>query len=171
MSQPRIALFPGSFDPITEGHLDLIRRATRLFDRVIVTVLVNPAKQTMFSAEERVDLIREVSAGIGGGGQVEVDAFGGLLVDYAQQVGAVAIVRGLRSATDFEYEQPMIAMNAHLAPGVETVCLLASGTYAHISSRLVKEVASLGGIITGMVPPVVEARLQARLMKSTTKRG
>lgn len=165
MSQSRIALFPGSFDPITEGHLDLIRRAARLFDRVVVTVLINPAKQSLFTVDERVDLIREACAGITGAGQIEVDAFGGLLVEYAQRVGAVAIVRGLRSSTDFEYEQPMIAMNAHLAPGIDSVCLLASAQHAHVSSRLVKEVASLGGTVTGMVPRAVERRLIARLKK------
>lgn len=165
MSQTRIALFPGSFDPITEGHLDLIRRAARLFDRVVVTVLINPAKQSLFTVDERVDLIRESCAGIDSPGHIEVDAFGGLLVEYAQRVGAVAIVRGLRSSTDFEYEQPMIAMNAHLAPGIDTVCLLASAQHAHISSRLVKEVASLGGSVTDMVPRAVEARLMARVRK------
>jgi len=165
MSQSRIALFPGSFDPITEGHLDLIRRAARLFDRVVVTVLVNPAKQSLFTVDERVDMIREACASNSGAGQIDVDAFGGLLVDYAHRAGAVAIVRGLRSSTDFEYEQPMMAMNAHLAPGIESVCLLASARRAHISSRLVKEVASLGGTVTGMVPPAVEARLLARVRK------
>jgi pantetheine-phosphate adenylyltransferase len=130
-----------------------------------VTVLINPAKQSLFTVDERVDLIREVCAGIGGAGHIEVDSFQGLLVEYAQRVGAVAIIRGLRSGTDFDYEQPMIAMNAHLAPAVDSVCLLASARHAHISSRLVKEVASLGGSVTGMVPPAVEARLLARVRK------
>jgi pantetheine-phosphate adenylyltransferase len=167
MSSPRIAIFPGSFDPITSGHVDLIQRATRLFDRVIVAVLVNPAKQSLFSVDERLELIRESCAEAVTGGQVEVDSFEGLLVDYARRTGAVAIIRGLRSSTDFEYEQPMIAMNAHLASAVDTVCLLASARLAHISSRLVKEVASLGGVVTGLVPPVVEARLLARVRKGT----
>lgn len=162
MSTSRIALFPGSFDPITSGHLDLIRRATLLFDRVVVAVLVNPAKTGLFPVEQRLDLLREVCADIG---RVEIDSFSGLVVDYAQRIGAVAIVRGLRNATDFDYEQPMIAMNAHLAPAVDSVCLLAAPAFAHISSRLVKEVASLGGSVTGLVPPVVEAALLARVRK------
>lgn len=164
MAATRIALFPGTFDPITNGHVDVIRRATRLFDLVVVVAMVNPAKQSLFSSGERVDLIREACAGIAPG-HIEVDEFHGLLVDYATRVGATAIVRGLRSSTDFEYEQPMIAMNAHLAPAIETVCLLASATHAHISSRLVKEVASFGGSVTGLVPPAVEARLLARVKK------
>lgn len=162
MSDSRIALFPGSFDPITSGHVDLIRRATRLFDRVVVAVLVNPAKTGLFAVDDRLDLLREVCADMA---RVEVDSFSGLVVDYAQRVGAVAILRGLRNATDFDYEQPMIAMNAHLAPTVDSVCLLAVPAYAHISSRLVKEVASLGGSVTGLVPPAVEAALLARVRK------
>jgi pantetheine-phosphate adenylyltransferase len=165
MADSRIALFPGSFDPITAGHVDIIRRAIRVFDRVVVAVMVNPAKVGLFPLDQRLDLIREVCAGLPGAGHVEVDSFSGLVVDYARSIGAVAIVRGLRSATDFDYEQPMIAMNAHLAPAIDTVCLVASPAHAHISSRLVKEVASLGGAITGMVPPVVEAALLARVRK------
>jgi len=132
---------------------------------VVVVTLVNPAKQTVFSSGERVDMIRDACIGLAGAGRIEVDEFGGLLVDYAARVGASAIVRGLRSSTDFEYERPMIAMNAHLAPTIETVCLLASAEHAHISSRLVKEVASLGGSVAGLVPPAVEARLRARVKK------
>lgn len=162
MADSRIALFPGSFDPITSGHVDLIRRATRLFDRVVVAVMVNPAKAGLFGVDERVDLVREVCADLG---RVEVDSCSGLVVDYAQRIGAVTILRGLRSATDFDYEQPMIAMNAHLAPAVDSVCLVAAPAYAHVSSRLVKEVASLGGSITGLVPAAVEAALLARLRK------
>jgi pantetheine-phosphate adenylyltransferase len=162
MADSRIALFPGSFDPITSGHVDLIRRATRLFDRVVVAVLINPAKTGLFTVDQRLDLLREVCADIG---RVEIDSFSGLVVDYAQRIGAVTILRGLRNATDFDYEQPMIAMNAHLAPSVDSVCLLASPAYAHISSRLVKEVASLGGSVTGLVPPAVEAALLAKVRK------
>lgn len=163
MSQPRIAVFPGSFDPITNGHVDLIRRATRLFDVVVVSILNNPAKQTLFPIDQRLEMIREACAEGTGPGRVEVGTFEGLLVDYAQRLGAIAIVRGLRSSTDYEYEHPMVAMNAHLAPGIDTVCLLAAREHSHISSRLVKEVASLGGRVTGLVPPAVEARLLARL--------
>lgn len=165
MAAPRIAVFPGSFDPITSGHLDLIARAARLFDTVIVAVLVNPAKQSMFSLEERQAFIHEACEGIAGPGRIEVDAFEGLLVDYARRVGAVAVLRGLRNAADFNYEQPMIAMNAHLAPAVDTVCLVASTSVSHISSRLVKEIAVMGGSIAGLVPPPVEAALRARVKK------
>lgn len=160
-------MFPGSFDPITSGHVDLIERAARLFDRVVVAILVNPAKQSLFTVEERAAMIREACAERCADGQVEVDAFEGLLVDHARRHGAVAVVRGLRNAGDFDYEQPMIAMNAHLAPSVDTVCLLASARCAHISSRLVKEVASLGGSVTGLVPPAVEARLLERVRKGS----
>lgn len=162
MPDSRIALFPGSFDPITNGHVDLIRRATRLFDRVVVAVLVNPAKTGLFPVDQRLDLLREVCADMG---RVEIDSFSGLVVDYAKRIGAVTILRGLRNASDFDYEQPMIAMNAHLAPAVDSVCLLASPAYAHISSRLVKEVASLGGSVTGLVPPAVEAALLTKVRK------
>lgn len=156
----RLALFPGSFDPITSGHVDLIRRATRLFDRVHVAVLVNPGKQTVFTVDERVEMIRDACRGLAG---VDVGAFEGLVVDYARALGAVAIVRGLRSGADFDYEQPMIAMNAHLNADVESVCLLASAATVHISSRLVKEVVRLGGSVSEMVTPLVEARLTERL--------
>ena len=114
MADSRIALFPGSFDPITSGHVDLIRRAMRLFDRVVVAVLVNPAKTGLFPVDQRLDLLREVCADIG---RVEIDSFSGLVVDYAQRIGAVTILRGLRNASDFDYEQPMIAMNATLSSG------------------------------------------------------
>ncbi len=162
MPDSRIALFPGSFDPVTSGHVDLIRRATRLFDRVVVAVLVNPAKTGLFPVDERLDLLRDVCADMG---RVEVDSVTGLVVAYAQRIGAVTILRGLRNATDFDYEQPMIAMNAHLAPAVDSVCLLAAPAYAHISSRLVKEVALLGGSVTGLVPPAVEVALLAKVRK------
>lgn len=163
MASARLALFPGSFDPVTVGHLDLIIRAARLFDRVLVGVLVNPAKQSLFTADERLDMIRQACAGTSAASQVEVASFEGLLVDFAGRVGAVAVIRGLRNGADFDYEQPMIAMNRHLAPSIESVCLVASPESAHISSRLVKEVAAFGGSITGMVPAAVEAQLHARL--------
>ena len=163
MPSSRLAIFPGSFDPLTNGHVDLIRRATRLFDRVIVAVLVNPDKQALFTADERVAMILESCAGIAPSGRIEADLFEGLLVTYAARQGACAVIRGLRSGVDFEYERPMVSMNAHLAPDIETVCLLASDRYAHLSSRLVKEVASLGGSIEGLVPETVGPRLLARL--------
>jgi pantetheine-phosphate adenylyltransferase len=156
---PRIAIVPGSFDPLTNGHVDLIRRAARLFDRVVVGVLINAGKQPLFSPDERVGLIRDVFRDVD---TVEVQAFDGLLVEFARRVGAVAIVRGLRSVADFEYEEQMTLMNRHLAPAVETVSLTPDPAVSFISSRLVKEVASYGGAIDGLVPPAVAARFRDR---------
>jgi pantetheine-phosphate adenylyltransferase len=154
---PRIAIFPGSFDPITNGHVDIIRKALHLFDRVVVGVLVNQAKQPTFTPDERVAIIREVFSG---NAAVEVDTFAGLLVDYAQRRGAAAIVRGLRAVSDFEYEMQMAHMNRHLAPDVETVFLMPDEAHTFLSSRLVKEVFSLGGAVGAFVPAAVERRLQ-----------
>jgi pantetheine-phosphate adenylyltransferase len=153
----RTAIFPGSFDPITNGHVDIIRRALRLFDRIVVAVLKNASKQPHFSPDERVAIIGEVFAGERG---VEVDTFDGLLVDYVQRKQAVAIVRGLRAISDFEYEMQMAHMNRHLSPTVETVFLMPDETNSFLSSRLVKEVFSLGGQVGAFVPPAVERRLQ-----------
>jgi pantetheine-phosphate adenylyltransferase len=153
----RTAIFPGSFDPITNGHVDIIRKAQRLFDRVIVAVLRNASKQPHFTADERVAIIDEVFAADAG---VEADTFDGLLVDYARQRGAGAIVRGLRAVSDFEYEMQMAHMNRHLAPSVETVFLMPDEAHTFLSSRLVKEVFSLGGGVGRFVPPAVERRLQ-----------
>jgi pantetheine-phosphate adenylyltransferase len=153
----RTAIFPGSFDPITNGHVDIIRRALRLFDRIVVAVLQNAAKQPHFTPEDRLAIIREVFAGEPG---VEVDTFDGLLVDYARGRQATAIVRGLRAVSDFEYEMQMAHMNRHLSPAVETVFLMPDETNSFLSSRLVKEVFSLGGDVAAFVPPAVERRLR-----------
>ena len=153
----RTAIFPGSFDPITNGHVDIVRRALRLFDGVVVAVLQNAAKQPHFTPDERVAIIREVFAGEAG---VEVDTFEGLLVDYARRRQAAAIVRGLRAVSDFEYEMQMAHMNRHLSPTVETVFLMPDAAHAFLSSRLVKEVFSLGGDVAALVPPAVHRRLQ-----------
>lgn len=155
--QPRIAIFPGSFDPITNGHVDIIRRGVRLFDRVIVGVLVNPGKEPHFTPADRVTIIREVFADEP---TVEAETFDGLLVDYARRKGAAAIVRGLRAVSDFEYEMQMAHMNRHLSPTVETVFLMPDETNSFLSSRLVKEVFSLGGDVAAFVPPAVHRRLQ-----------
>jgi len=153
----RTAIFPGSFDPITNGHVDIVRRALRLFDGVVVAVLTNASKQPHFTVDERVAILGEVFAGEPG---IEVDTFDGLLVDYVQRKQAAAIIRGLRAVSDFEYEMQMAHMNRHLSPTVETVFLIPDETNSFLSSRLVKEVFSLGGTVTAFVPPAVERRLQ-----------
>ena len=156
---PRLAVLAGTFDPLTFGHLDLIARSRALFDRVVVAVLVNPAKTPLFSLDERVAMIAEVIADRPG---VTVDTFGGLLAEYARRQGAVAIIRGLRGAAEFDAEQPMALMNRHLNPGCETVFIMPSADRMHISSRLVREIASLGGPVQGLVPSPVATRLARR---------
>jgi pantetheine-phosphate adenylyltransferase len=158
----RIAVYPGSFDPITNGHVDIIRRTLLVFDEVIVAVAFNPDKDSAwFTPDERVAMIREAFASEGN--RVRADAFTGLLVDYAAAKGATAIVRGLRAVADFEYEFQMTSMNRHLKPQVETIFMVAGESHFYISSRLVKEVASLGGNVAGLLPDQVLARLLARV--------
>jgi pantetheine-phosphate adenylyltransferase len=156
-SAASLAVFPGSFDPITNGHLDIIARSLSVFDEVVVAILVNPEKSPLFSVEERVEIIREAYRGEP---RVRVDTFTGLLVDYAERVGAAVIVRGLRAISDFEYEFQMALMNRRLDPHIETVFMMPAESYSYLSSRLVKEVFQLGGRVTGLVPPVVERRLR-----------
>ncbi len=155
-----IAIYPGSFDPITYGHLDLIERSSALFDLLIVSILDNENKQPLFSVRARMDMLREVTAHHA---NVEVDSFEGLLVDYAANKSATVLVRGIRAISDYEYELQMALMNRRLRPEIETVFLMAGEAYSFISSKLVKEVFRLGGNITGLVPPGVEARLRERL--------
>ena len=157
--QPRVAIYPGSFDPLTSGHVDIIERGSRIFDQIIVSILSNVEKTPLFSEKERIDIIRDVFKGRG---NVQVETFHGLLVDYAQQKQASVIVRGLRAVSDFEYEFQMALMNRHLAPGIETVFMMPAEQYTYISSRLIKEVFTLGGEISGLVPPVVEEKLRAK---------
>jgi pantetheine-phosphate adenylyltransferase len=154
----RIAVYPGSFDPMHNGHLDIIERCRPLFDEVVVAVLRNEGKQPLFSVEERIESIREMVTG-----EVRVESFSGLLVDFMDQVGARAVVRGLRAVSDFEYELQMALMNRRLNPRVETVFMMPREDYIYLSSRLVKEVFSLGGDLTGLVPEPVLARLRQRL--------
>jgi pantetheine-phosphate adenylyltransferase len=154
-----LAVFPGSFDPITNGHLDIVDRGLAVFDRVRIAILVNAEKKPLFSVEERVAIIRQVYRGHP---RVEVDTFSGLLVDYAQRVGASVIIRGLRAISDFEYEFQMALMNRRLNPQIETVFMMPAESYSYVSSRLVKEVFQLGGRVSDLVPPVVERRLQER---------
>jgi pantetheine-phosphate adenylyltransferase len=155
----RLAVYPGSFDPLTNGHVDIILRGARLFERILVAVLVNAEKPPLFSAEERVAMLREV---FGEYPNVEVDTFDGLLVEYAREKRANVIVRGLRAVSDFEYEFQMALMNRHLEPALETVFMMPAEQYTYLSSRLIKEVVRLGGEVHGLVPPLVEARLRER---------
>jgi pantetheine-phosphate adenylyltransferase len=155
----RLAIVPGSFDPLTNGHVDVVLRSAGLFDRVIVAVLVNAEKTPLFSAAERVEIIQEVFSAHA---NVEVDSFDGLLVEYARRRGALAIVRGLRAVSDFEHEFQMTLMNRHLEPAVETVFMMPAEQYTYVSSRLTKEVFRLGGSVRGLVPPVVERWMQAK---------
>ena len=158
-----IAVYPGSFDPITNGHLDLIERGCRLFDKLIVAILRNETKQPLFSVEERVEMLREVVECYP---NAAVDSFNGLLVDYAAQKGATVLLRGIRAISDYEYELQMALMNRRLKPDIETVFMMASEAHSFISSRLVKEVFGLGGSIGGLVPPTVEVRLRKRVGRS-----
>ena len=155
-----IAIYPGSFDPITNGHLDVIVRGLPLVDKLIVAILRNETKQPLFSVDERVEMLREVLAPYP---QVEVDCFEGLLVDYATRREARLILRGIRAVSDYEYELQMALMNRRLAPRIETVFLMAGEAYSFVSSKLVKEVANLGGNIAGLVPGPVEDRVRQRI--------
>ena len=154
-----LAVFPGSFDPITNGHLDIVDRGLAVFDRVRMAILMNPEKQPLFTVEERVAIIREAYRG---NPRVEVDTFSGLLVDYANRVGASVIIRGLRAISDFEYEFQMALMNRRLNPRIETVFMMPAERYSYVSSRLVKEVFQLGGRVSDLVPPIVEKRLSEK---------
>ena len=160
-----VAIYPGSFDPITYGHLDLIDRASKLADRLIVAVLQNAEKQPLFSVEERMEMLREVIAPYP---NAEVDSFQGLLVDYARQRNAHLVVRGIRAISDYEFELQMALMNRRLRPELETVFLMASEAHSFVSSRLVKDLFRLGGEISGFVPPAVERRLKERMAVKET---
>jgi pantetheine-phosphate adenylyltransferase len=163
---PRTAIFPGSFDPITNGHVDVVHRATRLFDQVIVAVLTNTSKQPYFSVEDRVAMLCEVFKGQNA---IEVDTFNGLLVDYARARKANVILRGVRDLTDFEAERQMALMNHRLNADIDTVFMTPSENCSFISSRLVREIAALGGSLSSLVPPVVADRLVARRRKTTLR--
>ena len=155
----RLAVFPGSFDPLTNGHLDLINRASRLFDKVIVAVLRNPGKEPLFSLNDRLAILNEVFAGRP---EIEVAAFEGLLVEFLRAKGASVVIRGIRSAGDIDYERHMALTNHHMFPAADTILLLPAAEFGHISSSLVREIAGLGGSVRGLVPPIVESWIEKR---------
>jgi pantetheine-phosphate adenylyltransferase len=159
MNADTVAIYPGTFDPLTNGHVDIIQRGSRLFDRIIVGILLNVEKSPLFTVSERVEIAQEV---FGPYPNVEVDTFDGLLVEYARRKQAGVIVRGLRAISDFEYEMQMALMNRHLNPEVETVFMMPAEPYTYVSSRLVKEVVALGGSVTTLVPSIVEDRLRQK---------
>ena len=155
-----ISIYPGSFDPVTNGHLDLIERGEKMFDLLIVAVLQNTEKTPLFSVKERVEMLRETTKQWA---EVEIDVFNGLLVDYARRRGAGVILRGIRAVSDYEYELQMALMNRKLEPRLETVFMLPGVSYSYLSSKLVREIAQLGAPLQGLVPPIVEERLKAKI--------
>ncbi|HMD43999.1 MAG TPA: pantetheine-phosphate adenylyltransferase [Candidatus Acidoferrum sp.] len=155
-----IAIYPGSFDPVTNGHLDLIERGEKMFDKLIVAVLKNVEKQPLFTVAERVEMLKEVTEQWD---SVEIDVFEGLLVDYARKRGAAVILRGIRAISDYEFELQMALMNRKLEPRLETVFMLPSEAYSYLSAKLVREIAQWNGPLTGLVPQVVELRLRKKL--------
>ncbi len=156
----RIAIYPGSFDPVTNGHMDIVRRGAALFDQIIVTILHNPKKQSLFTLEERMEMLRESMKDVPG---ITFDTFGGLLVDFAKQRGAHAILRGMRAVSDFEYEFQLALMNRKLNRDVETVFMMTGLRWIFTSSSIIKEAAQFGGDITDMVPPIVNKKLKEKL--------
>jgi pantetheine-phosphate adenylyltransferase len=162
-----IAVYPGSFDPLTNGHVDIISRGEKLFDRIIVAILRNAEKSPLFTTEERIEIARDVFKDQP---NVEVDTFDGLLVDYVARRKANVIVRGLRAVSDFEYEFQMALMNRRLNAGIETVFMMPAEQYTYISSRLIKEVFALGGRVHGLVPDMVEARLRDKVITTQPSR-
>ena len=155
----RVALYPGTFDPLTNGHLDIIGRAVKLYDKLVLGVALNSAKGPLFTFDERVEMARELAESVAGDTEIEVLPFEGLLMHFAEEVGANSIIRGLRAVSDFEYEFQMVGMNQRLNPDIETVFLMADPRHQAIASRLVKEIAKLEGDVTPFVPPLVKQRL------------
>lgn len=155
----KIAIYPGSFDPITNGHLDLIERGLKIFDEIIVAIAVNPVKQPLFTIEERVELIREV---LNDHPRIKIDHFTGLLVDFVRQQNTNVILRGLRAVSDFDYEFQLALMNRRLAPEIETIFLMTSLKWVFLSSSILKEAVSLGGVLEDIVPPIVFQRLREK---------
>jgi pantetheine-phosphate adenylyltransferase len=165
MEDKRLAVYAGSFDPITNGHLDLLDRGLKIFDKIIIAVAENPAKKPLLTLAERLELIRASLANHPDSHCIQVDSFKGLLVDYIQHTGAVAILRGLRAVSDFEYEFQMALMNRKLSRKPETLYLMTGARWIYISSRIIKEVVQAGGSVTGLVPEVVESKLREKFGK------
>ena len=162
----RIAVYPGSFDPVTNGHLDIIHRALEFVDELVIAILVNPEKQALFTVKERMEMIRHV---LPENHRIQIDQFDGLLVEYARKKNARVIIRGLRAVSDFDYEFQMALMNRRLEPQIETVFLVPAEQYSYVSSRLVKEICALGGAVRGLVPEDVEKRMQKKLGSKVQK--
>lgn len=156
---PRIAIYPGSFDPVTNGHIDIARRGLKLFDRIIVAILLNPGKQSLFGVDERLEMLKEAMSGID---HIEFDTFDGLLVDYAHMRKASAVLRGMRAVSDFEYEFQLALMNRKLNRDIETIFLMTGLRWIFTSSSIIKEAARFGGDVADMVPPGVNRRLKAK---------
>lgn len=156
----RIAVYPGSFDPITNGHLNIIERATNIFDKIIVGVANNPKKSTLFSAQERIDMIKEVTKNLE---KVKIQSFSGLLIDFMKSNNASIIIRGMRAISDFEHESQLALMNKRLAPEIETIFMVTCSKYSYLDSSIVKEIASLNGCINQLVPEIVEKKLREKL--------
>ena len=166
ISKRVVAVYPGSFDPITNGHLDVIARAARLADHLIIGILRNDEKTSLFSVAERIEMLQEVVTHLP---NVEVSSFDGLLVEFAAAQGASFIIRGIRAVSDYEYELQMALMNRKLEPRLETVFMMPAEAYSYLSSKLVREVARLGGAVEGLVPRVVEQRLRAKVNSAKEK--
>lgn len=156
----KIALYPGTFDPVTNGHIDIIDRCSKLFDQVIVAILLNPDKNPLFTVDERVSMLKQVARHRFR--NVKVDTFDGLLVEYAMKMNATVIVRGIRAISDYEYELQMALMNRRLEPRIETVFMLPAEAFSYLSSKLIREIFDLGGSVKGLVPKIVERRLHAK---------
>ena len=155
-------IYPGTFDPVTNGHIDIVRRAVELFDEVVVTVAKNPTKTELFTVEERIEMLKESLKDFP---TVTVDSFGGLVVDHARQVGAVGIIRGLRAVSDFEYEFQMALMNRKLAGDISTILLMPHARYTYLNSTIIRNLAAFGGDVSGFVPPFVEMKLKEKFKK------